>query len=657
MKNRILLRTNLLICAILLIGFLLTALLSYRANYSAAIENIEQVSTLTSEGIYTQINSIFTKPVNISMTMANDSLLKTLLSKEREGPEDEAFLKPLKQYLNAYRLKYGYDSVFLVSTATGRYYHFNGFDRYLEPDDPENSWCYDLLDDPREFALNVDNDEVAGAGQQLTIFVNCKILDDEGEIQGLIGVGLRIDGLQTMLSDYKDEFGVNAYLIDGNGTIQVSDDHAGHDALSLFEIDRYNEEVQRRILDWNETGSARSFWVPDETGAPQSNYVIVRYLPDPDWHLVVERDTGALMQELNLHMAQTVLIILAIIVVILFIVSYTVRNFNRQIVTLARTFAYEKYALFEKATEELYENIYELDITHNRPANSATEAYFTSLGAPAGTPFGSALHIIAAKQVKEEFRQGYIATFSPENVLRAYASGQDTLRYDLMISSGGQDYYWMRITARIVRCESDGAIHMLTYRQNIDAEKRQERRLRELAQADETTGLLTRSAIQRLGEQLLSEKGATMYAFFLCDIDNFKQANDKFGHDYGDSVIRAFAHTMQGQFQQDNILGRLGGDEFAALVPIPAGHGAEWATEKANALSGALRFLYGEEDRAWAVSASIGVALANADTAGFDDLYKRAEHALYQTKKRGRDGYTIDSQTADNHERIDKDGI
>lgn len=656
MKNRILLRTNLLICAILLIGFLLTALLSYRANYSAAIENIEQVSTLTSEGIYTQINSIFTKPVNISMTMANDSLLKTLLSKEREGPEDEAFLEPLKQYLNAYRLKYGYDSVFLVSTATGRYYHFNGFDRYLAPDDPENSWCYDLLDDPREFALNVDNDEVAGAGQQLTIFVNCKILDDEGEIQGLIGVGLRIDGLQTMLSDYKDEFGVNAYLIDGNGTIQVSDDHSGHDALSLFEIDRYSEEVQRRILDWNETGSARSFWVPDETGAPQSNYVIVRYLPDPDWHLVVERDTGALMQELNLHMAQTVLIILAIIVVILFIVSYTVRNFNRQIVTLARTFAYEKYALFEKATEELYENIYELDITHNRPANSATEAYFTSLGAPAGTPFGSALHIIAAKQVKEEFRQGYIATFSPENVLRAYASGQDTLRYDLMISSGGQDYYWMRITARIVRCESDGAIHMLTYRQNIDAEKRQERRLRELAQADETTGLLTRSAIQRLGEQLLSEKGAAMYAFFLCDIDNFKQANDKFGHDYGDSVIRAFAHTMQGQFQQDNILGRLGGDEFAALVPIPAGHGAEWATEKANALSGALRFLYGEEDRAWAVSASIGVALANADTAGFDDLYKRAEHALYQTKKRGRDGYTIAPPTADHDERTDKDG-
>lgn len=643
MKNRILVRTNLLICTMLLIGFFLTSLLSYRANYSAAIENIEQVSELTSEGIYTQINAIFTKPVHVSLTMANDSLLKTLLSKERTA-DDESFLAPLQQYLNAYRQKYGYDSVFLVSTATGRYYHFNGYDRCLAPDDPEDSWCYDLLDDPREFVLNVDNDQVAGAGQELTIFVNCKILDGKGQTQGVIGVGLRVDGLQAMLNDYKEEFGVNAYLVDRNGTIQVSADHAGSDALSLFEMDRYSEEMQHLILDWDKADASRSLWVPDETGAPKNNYVTIRYLPDPDWHLVVERDTGALMQELNLHMAQTVLIILAIIVTILLIVSYTVKDFNRQIVKLARSVEYEKLALFKQATEELYENIYELDITNNRPANDVTEAFFSSLGVPAGSPFDRSLRMIAAKQIKEEFRQGYVSTFSPDNVLRAYAGGQDTLRYDFMISHDEKDYYWMRITARIVKNGSDGTIHMLTYRQNIDAEKRQERRLRELAQADETTGLLTQSAIRRLGQQLLAEQGAAGYAFFFFDIDHFKQANDRFGHDYGDQVIRAFAHTLQGQFQQDNILGRLSGDEFGALVPLPSGQGADWAADKAAALNGSLRFVYGEDGRAWPVSASIGVAVARAENAEFDGLYAHAEHAMYQTKRDGRDGYTIDTQ-------------
>ena len=84
MKKNILLRTNLLICVVIIAGFLMTAVLSYRANYSASLENIEQVSTLTSEGIYYQMNSAFTKPVNISLTMANDSLLKEFLATEAE---------------------------------------------------------------------------------------------------------------------------------------------------------------------------------------------------------------------------------------------------------------------------------------------------------------------------------------------------------------------------------------------------------------------------------------------------------------------------------------------------------------------------------------------------------------------------------------------
>ena len=57
----------------------------------------------------------------------------------------------------------------------------------------------------------------------------------------------------------------------------------------------------------------------------------------------------------------------------------------------------ERQDIFEKATEDLFENIYEIDITHNLPANPATEAYFESLGAPSSCPFDQALRIIAQK--------------------------------------------------------------------------------------------------------------------------------------------------------------------------------------------------------------------------------------------------------------------
>ena len=72
-----------------------------------------------------------------------------------------------------------------------------------------------------------------------------------------------------------------------------------------------------------------------------------------------------------------------------------------------------------------------------------------------------------------EYRQGYIDTFQTSNVLRAYREGTESLRYEFLISNDGRNYYWMRITARIFRLE-DGSIHMLVYRQNIEAEKQRQ---------------------------------------------------------------------------------------------------------------------------------------------------------------------------------------
>lgn len=158
MKNNILVKTNTLICLVIVIGFLVTAILSYHANYSASLNNIEQVSSLTSEGIYYQMMSTLTKPVNISLTMANDSLLKEYLAEERSHMDDKEYVDTIRSYLSAYQEKYDYDSVFLVSAATNRYYNFNGVDRVLAQDNEENIWYYTFLNDTADYSMNVDND-------------------------------------------------------------------------------------------------------------------------------------------------------------------------------------------------------------------------------------------------------------------------------------------------------------------------------------------------------------------------------------------------------------------------------------------------------------------------------------------------------------------
>lgn len=638
MKKNILLRTNILICLIIVIGFLVTAILSYQANYSASIENIEQVSNLTSEGVYYQMSSTFTKPVNISLTMANDSLLKDYLSQEEKHLEDTGYIETLREYLKGYQAKYKYDSVFLVSAATGRYYNFNGLDRVLERGDPENSWYYDgLLISKEEYSMNVDNDEVAGAENEITVFVNCKIKDSSGNLLGAVGVGVRIDSLQGMLQEYQDEFGVNAYLIDDNGTIEISTEYTGYEAVNLFEMDTYRGEVRQEILEWKEAGTARSFWNTNGSGSKR-DYVVARYLPELQWHLVVERDTSILMRDLNRQMFYTILVIFLIIGVILYIITHVIRSFNRQIVSLTQSVEQERRTMFERATEELYENIYELDITHNRPANRTTEQYFESLGAPPGTPFDKALQIIAEKQIKEEFRAGYVAMFSPKNVQKVYQEGRGTLKYEFMISQNGQDYYWMRITARLVLWEEDQSLHMLTYRQNIDTEKKKEHRMQELAQTDEMTGLLTKTATQHQIEFCLQQNPNRQYAFFIFDIDRFKQANDRFGHAFGDGVIREFTRTLRLHFREGDLLGRLGGDEFAVFLPVKE---RIWAENKAKELAEALNRVYREGEKSWQMTASIGVAFTPEDGTDFRTLYQHADAALYQTKERGRCGYTL----------------
>lgn len=631
-KKNILVRTNIFICLIIIVGFILTAILSYRTNYSAALENIEQVSSLTSEGIYYQLSSIFSKPVNVSLTMANDSLLKEYLSEEQNHMDDMAYADTIREYLDTYRNKYNYDSVFLVSAATQRYYNFNGIDRVLTKDNPENAWYYSMMESDEDYSLNVDNDEVTDADNNIAVFVNCKIKDNSGNIIGIVGVGLYVDYLQQLLEGYKDEFNVEAYLVGNDGTIEISSEYTGYKKVDLFDTAKM-EGIRRQVLEWEEEGEAESLWTANEEGS-RKDYVVARYIPELSWHLVVVRNTGALIEQLKNQIIQTVIIIAAIIVLILWVINYVIKKMDRQIVALTK----EQEETFRRATEQLYDNIYELNISKNCTAGASTERYFESLGVPKKMPYNEALKIVAGKQLKEEFREGYISTFNTENVMKEYEKGNTHLRYDFMMHELDSEYYWMRIDAYIYYCNEDKCIHMFTYRKNIDNLKKQQLQAERKMQTDEMTGLYAKMATQQLITAKLKDTQGGCFAFIIFDIDNFKQANDQHGHVFGDFVIQMFAGILKDNLREGDIIGRIGGDEFAAFIPIKD---EDAAAKKAQELSGKLECGCHNQGQCWHMSASIGVALAPEAGEDFETLYRNADTALYQTKQQGKNGYTI----------------
>lgn len=627
MKNDHLLRININITLILVIGFALTAILSYRANYQASLDNIEHVSSLSAESIYYRLTTQFTKPVNISLTMAHDNLLVRHLCDETRHSDDAAFIETTKDYLQTYQKKYGFDSVFLVSAATRRYYSFKGMDRVLTRDNPENAWYFRLLDSPVEYSMNVDNDEVNGADNEITVFVNCKIINAAGKVLGVVGVGIRIASLKDVLKSYEEKYGVTASLISPGGAVEISTTHTGYEDKDWFAVNR-QEDIRREILDWKKDGSSLALWTPS---APQSSdkiFIVTRYIPELSWHLIVAQDTGLLIREMRTQLYWTCAVLTAVILAVLIIVTTVIRKFNKQI----RKLMEERQALFRKATQQLYENICEFNITHNRPEGERTEAYLESLGAK-GLSYDQAMRIIAKEYIRQEHQEGFVATFASRNVIREYETGNNHLRYDFMMRREGA-YRWMRIDAHIFYSAEDSSIHMFTYRKNIDGEKNNELK----AQTDEMTGFYTRQATERAVSKMLAEKPDGRYAFFILDIDNFKQANDRFGHVFGDHCIRTFVALIRRHFRDQGVLGRIGGDEFAAFIPVPD---REWAEAKARALSAALCTVCEDGAARWSMSASIGVALAPRSGTDFKSLYQNADAALYRVKENGKNGFLI----------------
>ena len=108
------------------------------------------------------------------------------------------------------------------------------------------------------------------------------------------------------------------------------------------------------------------------------------------------------------------------------------------------------------------------------------------------------------------------------------------------------------------------------------------------------------------------------------------------------SAIRSFTQTLFEYFRKDDTLGRIGGDEFVAFV-----RGVDYAgaMERAERLSLALCRTHISGSISWKLSASIGVVLSPGNATDAETLFKNADTALYQTKKRGKNGYTIFEET------------
>ena len=155
------------------------------------------------------------------------------------------------------------------------------------------------------------------------------------------------------------------------------------------------------------------------------------------------------------------------------------------------------------------------------------------------------------------------------------------------------------------------------------------------AMTDFLSGLYNHRYLQdRLRQEVdgTLDEGGEMSLLF-CDIDKFKEYNDRCGHTAGDAALRAVAQIIDGSIRTADVAARYGGDEFAVIL---VGTGAKIALEVAERIRESVSQVRLEEDGG-RVSVSIGVATLPQDGQTKEQLVERADWAMYLAKHRGRD--------------------
>ncbi len=169
------------------------------------------------------------------------------------------------------------------------------------------------------------------------------------------------------------------------------------------------------------------------------------------------------------------------------------------------------------------------------------------------------------------------------------------------------------------------------------------------AHNDLLTGLLNKQSFEESVENALQTvENEKFTAVIALDIDNFKGVNDTLGHAYGDKVLANVGNILRNVFSENDLLGRIGGDEFCVYLAIPDEEQSnyyDYIKRKCQEICTEFLHNYTGDDNNYKISSSIGAAIFPTHGTSFTKLYNCADRALYESKNKGKDTYTIYTKT------------
>ena len=204
-------------------------------------------------------------------------------------------------------------------------------------------------------------------------------------------------------------------------------------------------------------------------------------------------------------------------------------------------------------------------------------------------------------------------------------------------------YRWLsRRLTPFLRDETGRVTQLLGVSRDVTDSVRLEERLEHSALHDDLTGLPNRRLLHdRVTQALQADEAKTRTAVLFCDLDGFKDINDRHGHTAGDQVLTEVAARLVTTTRDGDTVGRLGGDEFVVVLRVKAGEDPDTV---ARGVAGRIRAALADGitfgGAMHQVTVSIGITIPDQESAA-DDVLRDADHAMYQAKLAGKNQHVV----------------
>ncbi|MFI3207846.1 MAG: diguanylate cyclase [Eubacteriales bacterium] len=189
---------------------------------------------------------------------------------------------------------------------------------------------------------------------------------------------------------------------------------------------------------------------------------------------------------------------------------------------------------------------------------------------------------------------------------------------------------WFQLEYTYIRNHLGEAIEAVGCMRNIEVQKRFE--------YDELTGCLRKKTFEEYSSGYIKNYGIES-AIFIIDVDNFKDINDNFGHQYGDIVLKNIGDGLRKIFRDSDYIGRIGGDEF--MVFLKNISDVDIIEEKAELVLELVNNSHTALIDGVPPSCSLGIARFPLDGVAFEEIYDKADQALYHAKDLGKNRYSF----------------